>query len=236
MNILFQDNHILVVEKPPLMLVHPWKKFLKDEPDLMNAVKEKTGLYLYPVHRLDRQVSGLVIFGLSKEATKNLKENWHNEDFQKIYLTLCRGHMESSGQFDFDLKVDKKKNIWKSALTLFRPLIYFNSFSCSLVEVQIKTGRKHQIRKHFSRRFFNIIGDSKYGTGPINIQFREMGLKRIFLHAYKLKFKHPITEEMMSFRCPLPKDLTDIISQIGPQDINQWLAAKEEKRGEHPLT
>ena len=230
-NILFQDEHILVVEKPPLMLVHPWKNVLKNEPDLMNLLKEQTGLYLHPIHRLDRQVSGLVIFALSKEATRNLKETWHEEGFEKIYITLCRGFLQEEGKFDFDLKVDKKKNIWKSALTLFRPLMYFKTFDCSLVRVQIKTGRKHQIRKHFSRRFFNLIGDSKYGTGSINIRFKEMGLKRIFLHAYELKFRHPITNEHLQFKCPLSPDLVDLIKKIGPQDINQWLKENYEQEG-----
>ena len=155
----YQDRDIVIANKPAHWLVHPWREKARDKPDLMNFLKDQLDLYLYPVHRLDAPVSGLVVFALNKKTAHYLKENWHEKVNQKEYLLLCRGKIESQGQFDFPLKDGKKKPVWKKSLTHFNPIQYYPKDDCSLVRVKIETGRRHQIRRHFSRTNFNLIGD-----------------------------------------------------------------------------
>jgi 23S rRNA-/tRNA-specific pseudouridylate synthase len=182
----------------------------------MQALKENgPDLYLYPIHRLDRPVSGPVIFGLSKMATRVIKEKWNSDEVVKKYLTLCRGQLEEEGRWDFSLKNEKR--FYQPALTLYRPLDFFQvpELACTLVEVQIKTGRRHQIRRHFSRRFYNLLGDTRYGKGAENLIYRTLyHLERIFLHCHYLKLPHPIENRWIEVEVPLAPDLQKVIDKI----------------------
>jgi tRNA pseudouridine65 synthase len=210
-NILYQDDHYIVAEKPAGILVHPYKERSKDRRHLMRSVKKQTGLYLYPIHRLDKPVSGIVIFGLSPEATRNIKEIWNTEDVSKKYLALCKGEIEEEGVFNFSLKNDK--GIQQEAQTHYRRVD--TNGELSLVDIAIKTGRKHQIRRHFSRRMHNLVGDSKYGQGELNREFKfKYKFYRLFLHAYQLNFKHPLTGEQIEINCKIPEELDIILKDL----------------------
>jgi tRNA pseudouridine65 synthase len=215
-DILYRDDDIIVVNKPSGMIVHPQGTYRKKEPALMYEVKELTGLYVYPVHRLDRPVSGAVIFALNKKATRSLQENWTSELMIKEYLTLCRGLIFQEGTFDFPLKeVGKRGRFYKEACTTFSPLQQFYWPEATLCRVRIKTGRRHQIRRHFSRMHYNLIGDTKYGQGSLNIIFRQnFQLPRIFLHAAYLQFPHPVDKRLIEVHCPLPKDLSNCLESL----------------------
>ena len=162
LNILYQDENYIAVEKPAGILVHPYKERSKDRRSLMRSLKAQTDLYLYPIHRLDNNVSGVVIFGLSSEATKLIKENWNTENTTKKYIALVRGETDQKAQIDFALTNDH--GVKQEACTVYDTLMTKNGFS--LIDIEIKTGRKHQIRRHLSRRMNNIVGDAKYGNGP----------------------------------------------------------------------
>ena len=205
--VYYQDDHYIIVEKPSKLLVHPYKEST-DTTSLLKVLKAQEGHYLYPVHRLDRPVSGLIMFGKSSQATKEIKERWHHDSTQKKYLTLCRRQILESGEFCFDLSNDKK--IKQAAKTLYRPLQVFENYT--FLEVEIKTGRKHQIRRHFSRRVYNLVGDTMYGKGVDNNYFREhFNLDRIFLHAHHLAFYHPFLHKNLLFHSPLPQKLQNIL-------------------------
>lgn len=214
-NILYQDDDIIAVEKPSGIMVHPWREKMKRyEKTLMEYVKEQTGHYLYPVHRLDRPVSGVILFALSKQAARFLKDNWDSNQFKKEYLTLCRGRIQEEGVFDFPLKHDKKT--YKEARTDYRPLKYLSGQDVTFLKVRIHTGRKHQIRRHFARLHYNLIGDTMYGKGSINLIFRQMyHLDRIFLHSYQTTFPHPTKQELITVKCPLTSDLEKTLQSIG---------------------
>jgi len=209
--VLYWDKHYIAVTKPAGLLVHPFKERSKDRSHLMRSVKKQTDLYLYPIHRLDRPVSGVVLFGLSKEATRLIKEQWNTELTQKRYITLCRGEIDEEGVFDFALKSDSGP---QEARTEYKRVSTNGEYS--LVDVEIKTGRMHQIRRHFSRRMFNLIGDAKYGRSAINRIFK-MNYKfyRLFLHSYELKFFHPIDKRWITIRSRVPDELTHIINDLG---------------------
>lgn len=208
LDIIYWDKHYIAVAKPAGILVHPFKERSQDRRHLMRSLKKQTGMYLYPIHRLDKPVSGVVIFGLSKDATRLIKESWNEETTQKKYYALCRGEIDEQGVFDFALKhPDGHK---QEAYTEFKRVSTNGEYS--FVDISIKTGRMHQIRRHFSRRMFNLIGDSKYGRGSINLIFKQKyKLYRLFLHSYELSFIHPFTQQRVTLKTAMPEELTDIL-------------------------
>lgn len=209
--VLLQNNDLIAVEKPSGLLVHAYKKETNERNHLLRMLKQQTGLYLYPVHRLDRPVSGIVLFALSSEMARTIKNIWHDAATVKEYLALVRGRLEEPGRFDFPL-FDSNKNK-QSAVTEYQPLELFEDVT--LMSIRIKTGRKHQIRRHFSRRWANVIGDSKYGQGKINQRFKEgFGLKRIFLHATRLKLILPTGDSLLDLSSPLPQELNSVLEQL----------------------
>lgn len=211
--ILYRDEHIVVVHKPAGFLVHPHKSRSAARETLMSLVRDQIGQYVYPVHRLDRPVSGAVVFGLTGEAVKLIKERWHTPETKKQYLALCIGTPPEEGKFTFPLK-DKWKRP-QSAHTEYYSCYDFGG-DYSLVKVQIFTGRKHQIRRHFSRRMHNLIGDTTHGNGKVNNRFREeFGLERIFLHAYSLEFIHPYEHKKVSVKADLSDDLKNVLLKLG---------------------
>lgn len=212
--VLFQDDHYIAVNKPSGLLVHPYKSECTDREHLMKYVKAQTGLYLYPMHRLDRPVSGIVLFALSSLAASRLQKIWSSDLVTKEYHCLVRRHLFESGVFDFELS--DEAGIKKPAITRYWPLERFKD--TTLVRVQIETGRQHQIRRHFSRLCRNLVGDTTYGKGVTNNYFREhFSLHRIFLHASKLIFTHPFTGEAIHIHANLPDELNSVLVGLSNQ-------------------
>jgi tRNA pseudouridine65 synthase len=224
-SLLYQDEHLLIADKPSGLLVHPYWKETNEKTCLMKEVRDQVGQYVYPAHRLDRPVSGPVIFGLSSEIIKEIQFNWHLANTKKEYIALVKGEIAEPGEFNFPLK--NEKNITQKARTLYSPIAYFES--TTLVKVVIKTGRKHQIRRHFSRRCQNVIGDTKRGNSQLNHLFRDkFGLERIFLHCHRLALEHPISEEIIDVRSPLSENLYFVLNKLGldSQEVDLLLEKK----------
>jgi len=232
--ILHYDSNVIVVEKPSGLLIHPYKEHVSEKECLLKIVRNKIGRYLYPIHRLDRPVSGPVLFGLNKESTRIVQANWHHPESIKEYIALVRGHIDKEGSHDFSLTKRSQNGKSTSSYKQSAKTLYWNLYQGSnfaLVRVQIKTGRHHQIRRHFSRRCNNLIGDTKYGKGKINQHFRShFFLHRIFLHCIRLKIQSPGGSGWIDTRCPLPPELLktlfalniprNIVSNLGPKLIN----------------
>jgi len=209
--VLYEDDNLIAVEKPSGLLVHAYKKETNERDHLLRRLKQQTGHYLYPVHRLDRPVSGVVLFGLNPDCVRELKSVWHHESTIKEYLALVKGQLTESGRFSFPLLDETKQK--QSADTCFDPITVFDTVT--LVRIRIKTGRKHQIRRHFSRRCANVIGDSKYGQGGINKLFKgAYGLNRIFLHAHYFKVHLPSSQQEIEIQSPLPAQLQHVLAQL----------------------
>jgi len=213
--ILYQDDDIVIVNKPSGLLVHPYKEATNERDNLMVELREMLGRWVYPVHRIDRPVSGIVVFGLNSAAVSKIKEVWGDKEItQKEYLALVRGQIEAPGTFDFELNNERK--VKQSAITHYWPIHRFDD--SSLVRVQIETGRKHQIRRHFARRMQCLVGDTTYGKGILNERYRnDFNLHRIFLHAWKLQLPHPTSGEIISITCPLPQELESVLRAKGLQ-------------------
>lgn len=214
-DILFQDEHYIAVKKPADLLVHPFQARSKDRRSLMRSLRKQTDLYLFPIHRLDKPVSGVVLFGLTKEATREIKEVWNTNQVSKKYYAMVKGSTQDEGTYDFPIKTDKGL---QEATTKFKTISRCEGYS--LVDIEIFTGRQHQIRKHFSRRMHNLIGDTKYGHSSINNIFRkDYKFYRLFLHSYNLTFTHPFSKEVISVDSSLTNDCKMIVKDYFNLDM-----------------
>ncbi|WP_127716655.1 RluA family pseudouridine synthase [Halobacteriovorax sp. HLS] len=218
--ILYQDENIIVVHKPSGLLVHPYWKETNERENLMATVRDQIGQKVYPIHRLDRPVSGAMMFGLNGDIVKRIQEFWHDKTLvHKEYLALVYGDIEAAGKYDFALSDANK--IKKDALTKYRPLS--RADRSTLVQVVIETGRTHQIRRHFSRSHHHLIGDTKHGKGNINRFYRdEYDFHRIFLHSYRFKINLEFLK--IDVTCPLPKELSGLLDRLNMDysNIPNW--------------
>lgn len=198
LNILYEDNHIIVVEKMPNILS---QSDITNDIDLLTMVKEyikvkyeKPGnVYLGLVHRLDRPVGGIMVFARTSKSAKRLSLAIKNHEMQKEYLLVCHGKLNNSGILeDYILKDGNKSYINKDgkyAKLEYKLLGRKNNLN--LVNVNLVTGRHHQIRLQFSSRKCPLYGDNLYGL-------KEKA--NIALYAYHLRFKHPVRDEIMDFK------------------------------------
>ena len=202
-DILYQDEQVLVADKPPGLLVHRSRES-SDRVFLLQKLRDQVGRYLYPVQRLDRAASGAIAFALSSEAARDLQASLTSTTARKEYLVLVRGSAADSGEIDRPLTGANGKK--KDALTRFEKI--GEVYRSSLLKVRIFTGRRHQIRRHLAHLAHQVIGDTTYGKGKINRFLREEhGLPRMFLHCARLEFDHPTGADRVEIRAPLAKDL-----------------------------
>ena len=221
-DIIYQDNDIIVVNKPKGLVVHP----ADGNPDgtLVNAIIAicKDGLSgiggeLRPgiVHRLDKDTSGLLIVAKNDKAHRLMSEQIKNREVRKIYIALVKG-VVSENEATIDMPIgrstkDRKKMAvrkdGKEAVTHFRVLKRYPSYT--LLEVKIDTGRTHQIRVHMAEIGHPVVGDMVYSSGK-----NEFGVEGQMLHAKSLDFKHPITGKQMHLEAPLPKYFEDVLDKL----------------------
>ena len=199
LEILYQDESLVAVNKPPGMLVHKSKYSGREEIYLLQALRDQLGKYLYPVHRLDRKTSGIILFALNPEVAKALQENWKKSTVKR-YLAIVRGFFPDHCTVEKALV--NEKGILQEAHTVFKCLQRseiershgkFKTSRYSLIEAFPTTGRLHQIRKHCNHLRHPIIGDRPHGCNKQNRLFKETWqLYEMLLHAYSVTFKHPI--------------------------------------------
>ncbi len=204
-DILYEDNHLLVVVKKANV---PVQKDESNDLDLLTILKKyikdkynKPGnVYLGLVHRLDRPVSGIMVFAKTSKSAKRLSSQFLNHQVTKIYHALVFGKLNIKGCLEDKLLKDHKNNITrvskkgKEAILNYEVVKYKNNLS--LVKIYLKTGRSHQIRVQFSSRNHPLVGDKKYGNDKSNYD--------IALMATYLSFYHPITKKKMEFEIPIP--------------------------------
>ena len=218
-SILFQDKHLVAASKPGGLLVHRSPKssdrifFLQE---LRNQIKTR----VYPIHRLDRPASGVMVFALSSRDAKGLQAAMAAESTKKQYLCFARGHCKDEFIVDRPLtnrskgKKGEKQEARTDFSTLWRGRIG-QGLDCSLLYARLHTGRHHQIRRHLAGETHFILGDTNYGKGGINNFLRDSyELPRMFLHATRLELDHPVTGERLDLFDPLPDDLRAFLGRI----------------------
>ncbi len=212
--VIYEDNHLLVVEKPVNILSQGDDTNDKDMVNLLkNYVKEKYNkpgnVFIGLVHRLDRPVGGVMVFAKTSKAASRLSEQVRNKSFKKTYRAVIHGNMNKSEDTLKDyLYKNKKTNMVsvvnknhkeaKNAELDYKTLQSKNNLS--LVEIDLKTGRPHQIRVQFSSRKHPLFGDQRYGQN-----LNKVG-QQIALWSYKIEITHPTTKEPMEFICEPPKE------------------------------
>lgn len=216
LEILYEDDDVLAVNKPAGMVVHPavgnWSgTFVNALLYHCNLQKDGT---LRPgiVHRLDKETSGVLLAAKNTDAQTKLMESFQKRAVKKTYLAIVQGN-PGEGTINLPIgrhPVDRKKMAivegGREAITHFKTLATDGKFS--LVEVDLETGRTHQIRVHFKERKTPIVGDPLYGRGE--------GAKRQMLHAWKLSFPHPKTGAHIVVTAPLPLDFQELMRRFGP--------------------
>jgi tRNA pseudouridine65 synthase len=210
-SILYRDEDLFVVDKPSGMIVH--RGWANDDDNLLRAVRRLSGRKSFPVHRLDRGASGIVVFALSREAASTLGRAFAEARVQKRYLALTRGHPPAEGRIDHALK-NRPEGKAAVATTLFRKLGTAGRYA--LVCVEPRTGRLHQIRRHMKHIACPLIGDIRYGKGEHNRFFRDRyALHRLALHAVVLNFLHPTTGRPVSIHCPVSGSFRECLNELG---------------------
>ncbi len=214
--ILWRDDSVVIVNKPAGLLVHNSKWAGPKETSLRQLVARQIERQIYPVHRLDRPTSGVLLYALTREAARLWHDQLSQPDTRKTYIALARGWLAGPMTVDHPLK---DGNARRPALTHFQPLAYCAAERVTLVQAMPRTGRQHQIRRHLARTAHQIIGDTTYGKGRINRHFREVyDLHRLFLHAAALTITHPVTGQRLHLQAAPPPGLQRLLHQLFPDE------------------
>lgn len=211
--IVFEDDHLIVVDKKPGILSSSTSPKDESVKSILNYYLDKSHQHAnaHTVHRLDKFTSGLMIFAKSKKVALQFEEDWKERVYDRRYVALAHGELpKSQGTVSSYLKDDshyvthssQEDNGGKFAVTHYKKLKSGNGYS--LVELQLETGRKNQIRVHLQDLGCPVVGDLKYGDGSDPIG-------RLGLHAYKLCFKHPVTGEDLRFESDIPKAFSAVV-------------------------
>ena len=228
--ILYQDKYLVIINKPSGLLVHRSPIDKKETIFALQLVRDQIGQFVYPIHRLDRPTSGVLVFALSSKIARIMSEKFRNHQVQKEYLAIVRGYTKEEELIDYDLKVlldkkadrDKKNNkepqkaqtYYKQLATieLPYPVSRYPVARYSLLKLLPKTGRKHQLRRHMKHIFHPIVGDTKYGRNEHNNLFRKkFNVHRLLLHASKISFNHPINNNPLIIEAKLDEVFGSVV-------------------------
>ncbi|WKE67493.1 tRNA pseudouridine(65) synthase TruC [Gallaecimonas kandeliae] len=233
LEICFQDEHLVVIDKPAGLLVHRSKIAAGERVFAMQLLRDQLGQHVYPVHRLDRPTSGLLLFALSPEVARQLAEQFSARQVKKSYLSLVRGWVKEGAVLDYPLVEEydavmgqpRKEKEAQDAVTAYAPLAHcelphavgrYQTARYSLVTCSPLTGRRHQLRRHFDHLRHPIVNDTTHGDGKHNLLFREvLGFRELALRAWRLAFTHPVTGEALDIRAPLPASWENLFTDFG---------------------
>ena len=234
-SIIYIDDDLLIADKPNGLTVIP-ERFNATKPCLQSILEEKNAK-LWVVHRIDRETTGLVCFARNEAAHKNLSKQFETREVRKFYKVIVSGRLEGTdGEIDSPIMERPNKlgtmmvhPKGKEALTLFSVEEQFRS--CALLNVEIKTGRTHQIRVHFAAVGHPLLVDSIYAKheafylSSIKKKYKQSDpeekpiISRLTLHAFLLELNHPTTGDRMTFTSPLPHDMEALLKVLRKYDV-----------------
>ena len=232
--ILYRDEHIVVIDKPPNLLVHRSEIDRHETRFAIQILRDQIGQRVWPAHRLDRGTSGVLIFGLSAEIASLLSRQFEAGTVEKRYLAVVRGHPPVSGCIDhalsrqrdpYEFQGERSSIEAQPAVTHFRKLAEielpvavdrYPSSRYALLELNPLTGRRHQLRRHLKHIAHPIIGDATYGKGRHNRYFAEhLDCHRLLLACTEMRFTHPINGQHLKTEAPVSGEFAAILARFG---------------------
>ena len=234
LEIVYQDEFFVAVNKPAGMLVHRSWLDKHETQFVMQTLRDQIGQHVFPLHRLDRPTSGVLIFALSSEVASQVMPMFANHEMEKTYHAIVRGWIEEAGRLDYALKVELDKIADKhasqekeaqEAITDYTPLAKvevpistgkFPTTRYCLMEMKPLTGRKHQLRRHMAHLRHPIVGDTTHGDGKHNKMYREVyDSHRLLLHASRLEFVHPFTQQNVVIKAGVDETWQKLCGEFG---------------------
>ncbi len=227
LNILYEDDHLVAINKPHGLLVHRSSIAADAEEYALQLLRDQLGRLVYPAHRIDRKTGGVLLFALDKPTEVAMQQKFAANEVHKTYWAILRGHTPDSGEIDYTLR--KENGTLQDAFTAYTTLARAElpvalgkhpTSRYSLVQANPTTGRMHQLRKHFAHIFHPIIGDRTHGCNKQNKLFTEMwDMNTMLLHARQLMFTHPVSNEQVSIEAPLQAEFVRVMKMIGWSEL-----------------
>lgn len=219
LDILYTDDYLAAVNKPPGLLVHRTGLDAGETRFALQLLRDQLGRPVWPVHRLDKGTSGVLLFALNADTAHTLGQAFEaGHGLQKTYQAVVRGWPAPTGYTDHPLKrmpddLRREREAVQTAHTRWRTLEHFDlplpqgpfeTTRCARIELQPLTGRRHQLRRHMKHIAHPIVGDATHGKGPLNRAVAELlGHQRLWLHAHTLALQHPTTGEPLHLQAAL---------------------------------
>lgn len=237
LDILYHDRHMVAINKPSGLLVHRSNIDRHETVFALQTLRNQLGQHVYPIHRLDKPTSGVLVFALSSDIARLLSESFASHKVNKTYIAVVRGWCPERGVIDHPLKerldkmTDKRSKKNKPAQ---QAITHFNRLACtelaievdrypqtrySLVEARPLTGRKHQLRRHLKHIAHPIIGDAKFGKSTHNRFFQShFNCNRLLLACTSLSLTHPVNQQALKIKAPIDGCFEAVIRQLGWSD------------------
>jgi len=226
LEIIYEDAEYVAINKPNGLLVHRTRIAEEKKEFALQLLRDQLGYRLYPLHRLDRGTSGVLLFAKTPAAAAPLVQAFAERQPDKTYFAIVRGYAPEEGTIDSPIRPDKDHQHKKAqeAITHYTrlatvelpiPVGPYQTARYSLVKIKPKTGRMHQIRKHFAHLRHYIIGDKKHGDWRHNRMFLErINSSCLLLHAAALRFEHPFTGEIVEIKAQVPENMRRLCQQF----------------------
>lgn len=228
LEIIFQDENYIAINKPHGLLVHRSPIAVNTDEYALQQLRNQLDRHVYPAHRLDRKTSGVLLFALNKPALSAIREVFEKGSIEKTYWSIVRGYTDAQGFIDYPLTNDRGKT--QEAQTFYTrldqteiavPFGKHQTSRYSWIEAKPRTGRMHQLRKHFAHILHPIIGDRPHGCNKQNKLFLERwNMGTMLLHAVRLKFVHPVTHQNIEISAK-PQD--EFVRMVKTLEFNQKL-------------
>ncbi|MFT6334378.1 MAG: tRNA pseudouridine65 synthase [Saprospiraceae bacterium] len=228
LDILYQDEYLVAINKPCGYLVHRSPIARDAEFIVLQILRDQVGQHVYPIHRIDRKTSGVLLFALDTVTNRGLGKDFAEHNLTKEYTAVVRGWIDDNGVIDYALTNDSGKT--QDAITKYEcldrfeldlPLGRFQTSRYSHVKVLPKTGRMHQIRKHMNHLRHPIVGDRPHGCSKQNRLWKsEFGLTNMMLHAKSLDITHPITKTNLSIEAPYFSEYERVLGILSKEMIS----------------
>lgn len=232
--ILYRDEHLIAINKPSGLLVHRTVLDWRETRFALQMLRDQIGQRVYPVHRLDRGTSGVLLFALNSDTSRTMAKQFEAGTVEKRYWAVVRGHPPESGEIDHAL-IRLKDDVdflgqtviqsAQDAITRYRRLAIaeipvevdrYPTSRYALLELEPVTGRRHQLRRHMKHISHPIIGDATYGKGRHNRLFQELfGCQRMLLACLEMRIIHPRSKQSLVIKAPLAEDFAAVLHKLG---------------------